>query len=472
MIALPWLNPIAGGPSPSVTQLVFAWACLSGFLIIGEWPTSGNIARGWLFAGVVSSIFGLVQYTSGAAVFSPWINQTEVGQAFGNLRQRNQFATLTAIALAAAIWRIRCAQRRSSSPHLRWEFAAIVVLAMGSAASSSRTGFLQLILLCLLSLVWGTWRQSPVRWALALALVTYTTTALVLPLAVGLSPLGHGVFARLANEELACASRITLWRNVLHLVAERPWFGWGWGELDFAHYVTSYPGQRFCDILDNAHNLPLQIAVEAGVPAAVLVIALIVRVVWAQKPWRELSADKQLGWTVVLLIGIHSLLEYPLWYGPFQIAAVLSLTLIRPCKWRMERSRIASGAVGFVLLGICIYIAWDYWRISQIYLSPGDRAAVYRENTIEKIRTSWVFQSQVRFAEFTTTTLTPVNAAWTNQEANDLLHFSPEPRVIEKLIESAVLLGRDEQARLHMQRYRLAFPDAHAKWAAKLRIAH
>ena len=48
--------------------------------------------------------------------------------------------------------------------------------------------------------------------------------------------------------------------------ASSPWLGWGWGELDYAHYATLYDGPRFCDILDNAHNLPLHLAVELGIP--------------------------------------------------------------------------------------------------------------------------------------------------------------------------------------------------------------
>ena len=54
------------------------------------------------------------------------------------------------------------------------------------------------------------------------------------------------------------------------LIAQKPWLGWGWGELDYAHFITLYPGARFCDILDNAHNLPLHLAVELGVPLAVV----------------------------------------------------------------------------------------------------------------------------------------------------------------------------------------------------------
>ncbi|MGB2883539.1 MAG: Wzy polymerase domain-containing protein, partial [Rhodoferax sp.] len=51
-------------------------------------------------------------------------------------------------------------------------------------------------------------------------------------------------------------------------------------------------------------------------------------------------------------------------------------------------------------------------------------------------------------------------------QALQLLHFSSEPRVIEKLIESATLLGRDDDAVYYLQRYKAAFPDAYARWTA------
>lgn len=34
--------------------------------------------------------------------------------------------------------------------------------------------------------------------------------------------------------------------------------------------MTLFPGERFCVLLDNAHNLPLHLAVELGVPVAAL----------------------------------------------------------------------------------------------------------------------------------------------------------------------------------------------------------
>src|SRR5450830_1541485 len=112
------------------------------------------------------------------------------------------------------------------------------------------------------------------------------------------------------------------------------------------------------------------------------------------------------------------------------------------------------------------YTAWDYQRVSQLYLSPSMRAEAYREQPLAKIQGSWLFQDQLRFAELTTTPLTAANAAHLHQLALALLHFSPEPRVIEKLIDSAVLLGRLEEAQFYRLRYQAAFPDSQAGGAS------
>jgi hypothetical protein len=38
--------------------------------------------------------------------------------------------------------------------------------------------------------------------------------------------------------------------------------------------------------------------------------------------------------------------------------------------------------------------------------------------------------------------------------------------VIEKLISSAIALGRDDEAAFYLIRYQAAFPAAHARWIA------
>jgi len=487
-LTLPWLNPFAPGPQPAAMPLLFSWACIAALLAAGDRGPigipAGRLVKvlmlAWLGAGLLSSVMGLLQYFGAGDSLLPWMNQAKPGEAFANLRQRNQFASLTSIALAALLWvpahfnvaMGAGAPRRFDVKHPWLAQLAAGLLAAGNAASSSRTGLLQLAVLCALCWVWGGWRQPFVRRLLLTALLTYVLATLVLPWLGGLDLVGHGMVARLRAGDMVCASRLTLWSNVLTLIAQKPWLGWGWGELDYAHYMVLYPGERFCDILDNAHNLPLHLAVELGIPVALAMCAALGRSVWHARPWRETDPTRQMAWAVLAVIMLHSMLEYPLWYGPFQLAFglcvwMLWLTPRKPSAGPHGHSLVATTArlafAAALFVGVA-YAAWDYHRISQIYRSPELRDPAYRDDTLDKVRGSWLFRNQVRFAELTTTALTRGNAQWTFDTATGLLHYSPEPRVIEKVIESAVMLGRDDEALLHLVRYRAAFPDDYTKW--------
>ena len=78
-----------------------------------------------------------------------------------------------------------------------------------------------------------------------------------------------------------------------------------------------------------------------------------------------------------------------------------------------------------------------------------------------------MFKDQVRFAELATTDLTAVNAQHVHELALGLLHFSPEPRVVEKLIESTTMLGNDAQAVYYLQRFKAAYPSEYQVWKVK-----
>ncbi len=495
-LILPWLNPFAPGPSPAVLPWLVTLVATAGVLLMttintrinGAAPTQAfahrwarSAAWAWLLAGVISSLMGLLQYFGVAAAFDPWINQTRAGEAFANLRQRNQFATLTNMALAALVWLAAtgCLSAPAKGPISKTTrsglaLAACSLLVMGNAASSSRTGLMQLALLCILLGLWRAWRQPVVRSILLTAVLVYALATLLLPVAAGFDLSTHGMMARLRSGDAPCASRITLWSNVLHLISQKPWLGWGWGELDYAHYITLYEGPRFCEILDNAHNLPLHLAVELGLPAAILLCGGFVWWVLRHKPWYEVNPNRQLAWAVLAVILLHSMLEYPLWYGPFQVAGILCAGLLWRGDTRVKQAECQSNRplahvfrtlFAITLIAFCIFAIRDYNRISQIYLAPEARDVDYRSDTLAKIRDSWLFENQVRFAELVLSPLTPENAQWTYDNASRLLHYSPEPRVVEKLIESATMLGRDDEAVAHLARFKLAFPLDHARWA-------
>jgi len=318
------------------------------------------------------------------------------------------------------------------------------------------------------------------RWVAPTALIAYLLAALVLPRLAGVD---GWVFDRLHESSAQCQSRLNLWRNVLYLIAQKPWWGWGWGELDYAHFITLYDapwaGLRFCEILDNAHNLPLHLAVELGLPVALFLSAALVGWLWRQAPWREAVLERQLAWAVLAVVGVHSLLEYPLWYGQFQVAALLALWLLRAFPGA-GAGRAAGGAAPAAavarwgwpaaLAGVAIALAcagalWSYWQVSQPYLAPEQRAPQFRQQSWTQLREIWLFSDQVDFAELAVTPVTPQTAPRLFALGEDLLHFSPEPLVVQKLLQSAKVLGKDAEVDFYARRFKAAFPDDYAEWA-------
>lgn len=447
------------------------------------------LAWGLLVAGGINAAVGLFQYFGFAKALFPWVTSPSAGYAWGLLRQRNQFATLMSLSLIAVLWLLAM---RSSRCLRFWLSVAAVLLIAAAVAAGSRTGLLQLALIAIVA-GWIAWvdrseiadppsvARLPSPLVLLATLPLYFVLNWLLP---HLLTIVHGSKAltsagalvqRLQPTALGNESRLTLWHNVLSLIAERPLTGWGWGELSYAHFMAVYPGPRFPVLLDNAHNLPLHLAVELGIPAAVLICGGFLWLVISARPWRERDPNRLMAWGLLAVILVHSLLEYPLWYGPFQLVFGLCLGMLWPArrteesssrssrKWLPDRRRFQALA-GIALLSFVVYAAWDYTRISQIYLPRDARLPPWQDDTLAKVRSSWLFARQVDFAELTLTPVTHENAARMHVLAQRTLHFSPEPRVIVKLIESAELSGHEDEARLIAERFRVAFPRDYAHW--------
>lgn len=469
-LVLPWLFTFTAAPSPSVAQWLLSAACGVLIWLMRAGLTAEQVLHAWLLAATANAIVALMQYAGSAHLLAPWAATAGQGQAFGQLSQRNHFATLSSIGMAALMWLPSLGV--ANPPRTRnWMLVLAGLLGAANAATSSRTGLVELLFLGGLVTLWGLSRTHVAR-VFLVAIAAYFAATFALPLLFTPQDEQSGIWTRMQQGGDACSSRLALWRNVLELIELKPWSGWGWGELDYAHFITLFEGTRFCAILDNAHNLPLQIAVELGLPSALLMCVLAWLGLRSARPWVTREGRRQVGWAVLGLLLLHSMVEYPLWYGPFQLTMLLSFWLLAmPHKSDAGQGVAGSRRNWANLLGLIpliglAYTAWDYHRISQIYLPPEQRAPAYRENTLEKIRDSWLFRDQVRFAEYAITPLTLDNAERLYAMGLQVLHFSPEAKVVEKLIECAVMLGRFEEARFYLLRYKAAYPQEHARWAA------
>lgn len=483
-VGLPFVFGVTQAPQSSFWPLMVSGVC-AWVVALLAWagalhgPRLGwALAWGLLGGALLGALIGLVQYFVGDPGWAPWVYPSAPGQALGNLRQRNQQVTLMLLGLWALLWLVARLQAAAArQPAARWPLAAalvvpwgVVLLAACAAATASRTGALEWLVL--LGLLW-LWRRGQGALAFVVAavgLAAYLLAAWWLPdlLTQWVGARADGLFSRLADESSRCTSRRVLWSNVLHLIGQRPWTGWGWGELDFAHYITPFPGgsgDRFCVLLDNAHSLPLHLAVELGLPVAVLLCGGMAWLLWHARPWRETQPLRQLAWGVLALVGVHSLLEFPLWYGPFQLASALSVAVLAApaISWRVLRRVLA---VGLAAAPLCAgLLVRDYALVSALYRPVSERPVALRSATgVEVAGRVTFFRAPAEFAWLTTTPVDTTNASFIHAMALRLLHYSPEPRVIEKLIASARLLGREDEAALHEDRYRRAYPRDFERW--------
>ena len=459
LLVFPWLEPWAPAPLPNVLPLLISWSCIGLLMASGQRLQARDIASAWAIAAMVSSAMGLLQYFGQADAFNHWIHVPEyLGEARANLRQRNQLATLTAMGVAAVLW---WAQNGLPRPHA---LGMLALIATGNAATNSRTGLLQMLLVTVLVLGWSFAHRSSrerLPWRLALwALGVYACAAWALPHLLSMSSGADIVSAltRMGHDD-GCGSRKVLWRNVLELIAQKPWWGWGWDELKYAHYSASYSGERFCEILGNAHNTPLQLAFALGVPLAALITLGLVAIAWIMRPWQSHNMDQQLAWAVLAVIGLHSLLEFPLWYGPFQMAVLLCIVLLsRPKHEDPHRSPRFLPMVGISILAVTTFIAVDYSRVRQIFIPADQRTSLWPGDAMSVAKSSLVFRATAEFAEFSLTPVTPENAAQMLKTGLQMLHYSPEPRVIRKVIEAADLVGDAVSAERHRALMKTAFP--------------
>ena len=333
----------------------------------------------WVVAGVLNVGVALVQVFTPDLPDGSWIAASGIpGRAVGNLRQPNHLSSLllwSCIAVVALLDLRRLPWR--------WAAAAMAAFVFAVVLTASRTGLVSVLLLA----VWGLLDRRLSRGARGLLMAAPLVYALSwwgMAQWAALAEHDFGGTARLAESDIS-GSRFGIWKNTLALIQAQPWTGVGFGEFNIAWTLTPFPG-RPTAFFDHTHNLPLQLAVELGLPLAALVLGLLL---WAlaraaRAAWRaqgDASTAQRAAVMMVLMIGLHSLLEYPLWYAYFLLptAWVFGLALRGPAAAAEAPADAAAGAsrpwlawAGAALVAGAVFAVWDYGRVAAIFsAAPG-----------------------------------------------------------------------------------------------------
>ena len=256
------------------------------------------------------------------------------------------------------------------------------------------------------------------------------------------------------------SSRFAIWADTLALIARQPWLGVGWGEFNFAWTLTPFP-DRPTAFFDHTHNLPLQLAVELGVPLALLVLALFAWSLWrafAARAARRTTPQRltlRAAFMMVLMMALHSQLEYPLWYAYFLLPTAFAwgLCLGRPgASGAAAEASFAAGTGGVVSRPLWLASAllavggaaalYDYSRVVPIF-SPGSDARPLAERIAAGQR-SLLFGHHADYAATTSEASSPAQALAASHRA---VHYLLDSRLMEAWAKTFEANGDDARAR-------------------------
>jgi O-antigen ligase len=412
-----------------------------------------------LTAGLLSVVVAVLQ------VFAPGLADGTViarsgipGRAVGNMRQPNHLASLLMWSCVAGVWLAN--SERGGRLLAKALPALLFALVFAVVLSASRTGMIGVALLAL----WGLLDRKLSklsRWSLIATPLMLAASWVLVSAWAHAGDHAFGAESRLA-EGAGSPSRLAILANAWALLKLYPLTGVGWGEFNLAWTMTPFP-DRPTAFFDHTHNLPMQLLVELGWPLGLLVLGLLSWSIWRafragqrEQPGDDVSQVLALrcAFMVVLMIGLHSLLEYPLWYAYFLLptAFALGLCLGGDPGDGGGRGRVLPAGVikasGALLIAGCLFAVWDYLRVVEIYVPPPQAGSL--ESRIERGQRSVFFAAQADYAAATSLGAGPAALEATRRTAHHLI----DVRLMMAWVKSLEASGDVDRARYVVQRLR------------------
>lgn len=341
--------PLSLDPGATVAQLSWGLALCGVFLLVLAWLDSPERLRQLLatlvVAGLVQALYGgLVVLTDGRIALSELLGNREV--ASGTFINRNHFAGFMVMALAAGIgllfsqlqggqlqanrpWRERLKRLLnlflSSKIRLRIYLAIMVIALVMSRSRTGNTAFFVALGVAALLLVLAERRINP-RLMIFLGSLLLVDT-LIVSQWYGLDK----VVERIEGTHLPTEGRRFSNEYTLDMLADFPLTGSGAGS--FATVFANYQPQNLRGFWSDAHNDYLQFAVELGVPATLLLAAVVtacgvVAVLAVLRRRHKLFRGAGLaGFMVVVWLAIHSATDFNLQIPANSLLLVVLLAL-------------------------------------------------------------------------------------------------------------------------------------------------
>lgn len=168
------------------------------------------------------------------------------------------------------------------------------------------------------------------------------------------------------------SARLGLMADAWKLFIEHPVLGVGFGQYVVMRHAILYPlGGADMGNSTHSHNLIFNVLAELGLIGFIVLVFFVficARPLFTQKKW---ASSQTFFFGLLLVIGIYSLLEFPLWVAFFSIFTVFCTVMINgdhQLEWKITPylSRLL-GAGMLILAPLTFYVGWEYIKIEKLY---------------------------------------------------------------------------------------------------------
>ena len=306
----------------------------------------------WL-AGMVAALAIGLQMLGWQDALSPWLQRSlSFPRNGGFLSQPNLSASLMACAMLCLVFLFPQTANKAARPSW-WRWVSLGLLLLAMHGTSSRTGYIEVVALGGLLAFFR--KRFDVHWV-------WVALPLWLLLVLGLGEwfsAKQWINAQMVGDSVAAVSnssghRLRIWSDIWLMVQSAPGWGVGWHQLQVREVLM--PG--IVEPVDHAHNLFLQIQVELGVLGSVGLLAFLGHVLFKIKPWRTTDGFQVVMLGVAMVLGMHSMLEYPLWHALFLFLFGFAMALLPGFEFRYQMPPwvIKASAVAMMVLTLWVYL--------------------------------------------------------------------------------------------------------------------
>lgn len=453
--------------------LYLMWAALLVMLggrlreVLGLPAVATVLAIFLLAGGELNSVIALHQHFNWHSFLDSVVTVKIASAVYGNIAQPNHFADYLTLGLASlGLLYARGTLRAWQATLLALPMLFVLPL------SGSRGTWVFLLWFVVSAFLWQRRdrAQRPLLNYSLLVLLGFGLMHLVIQLpwmAAGSDSVNS--VQRMFSEDVGSGGvRLYLWQEAWLIFTHFPLLGAGFGQFVWQHFqlAPSLHNPGIVGLYNNAHNLVLQFAAETGVVGLLVLFGTLW--FWLRQAYRaERTIYHWWGCTILAVLALHSMLEYPLWYAYFIGIAALSLGMLDTSRYRLELGVVGRVFVlATLLLGVLSLqqLMTGYRGVEMLSVlkpEPGNDAAyAERMNSgIAEMRQQALLQPYADLFASALINVSPMNIADKLKLNGNAERYAPIATMVYRQSLLLAQNGDIAAAEGHMERAIWAYPE-------------